>query len=60
MNHELLQICSIIIYCFSKKKNLSEFELLAYEQVCRTTEVVFKIIRKSLEEVENESEDYQG
>ncbi len=53
----VLQSCTAIICTFVDRKPLQEFELLAYEQACRTLESVLKDFR-SVWEIPNESEDY--
>lgn len=53
----ILQVSVDTIVMFSQKQNLSEYEFLAYEQACRTIEVLLKshrmIWEKQLDELEN-------
>lgn len=53
----LIQTCTLVIYTFANKSPLQEFELLAYEQACRTLESVLTDFRKNWES-SNESENY--
>jgi hypothetical protein len=39
---EIIKSCAVIISVFSKKKFLTEYELFAYEQACRTMESVLR------------------
>lgn len=53
----VLQICAAVVCKFANKAPLQEFELLAYEQACRTLESVLCDFRKTWE-TRNESENY--
>lgn len=41
--------CIYVLDIFSEKQPLQEFELLAYEQACRTLETVLKDFRETWE-----------
>ncbi|KKK52343.1 hypothetical protein LCGC14_3105870 [marine sediment metagenome] len=53
----VIQVCATLVCKFSDKKSLQEFELLAYEQACRTLESVLGDFRKTWEAT-NEFENY--
>ncbi len=50
--------CIAIIHNFSNKQSLQEFELLTYEQACRTLETVLKDFRE-VWETQNELGDFK-
>lgn len=54
----LLKNCTEIICSFANKNFLQEFELLAYEQACRTLESILKDFRQTWEVLNDESDDY--
>lgn len=53
----LIQTCTLVVHTFANKGPLQEFELLAYEQACRTLESLLSDFRKNWENT-NESENY--
>lgn len=56
---ELLRLCTAVICTFGSNRTLREFELLAYEQACRTLETVLRDHRKIWENETDEFESYQ-
>ena len=59
MNMQEFFMASVaLILTFSKKPNLQEFELLAYEQACRAAETILRETREVFNE--RELENYQG
>ena len=55
---DIIKTCTALVIIFNKKKNLCEFELLAYEQVCRILETTLKNLREEQED-NYEFESYQ-
>lgn len=55
----VIQTCTAIVCTFAVKKPLQEFELLAYEQACRTLESVLADFRSNWE-TSNEFGNYTG
>jgi len=56
---EILKLCAAIICAFDRTKPQREFEVLAYEQACRTLEVVLRDFLQVWESDTNELESYQ-
>ena len=56
---EILKLCTAIICAFDKNTPQREFEVLAYEQACRTLEIVLKDFCKVWEMDTDELESYQ-
>ena len=56
---EILKLCTAVICVFDKTKPQREFEVLAYEQACRTLQVVLKGFCEVWEKDTNELESYQ-
>ena len=54
----VVQSCVAVVCMYANKQPLREFEVLAYEQACRTLESVLKDFR-NFWEVTNEAENYQ-
>lgn len=56
---QITRACLIIVCRYADKGTLQEFELLMYEQACRTLESVLKDFRKTWENA-NEFENHPG
>lgn len=54
----VVQTCAALVCTLADKKPLQEFEVLAYEQACRTLESVLKDFR-NFWEMTDEAESYQ-
>lgn len=55
----IIELCMVIICTFAKRENtLQEFELLVYEQACRTIEELLKNTRKEWRVEIDEFENY--
>lgn len=44
---EILQLCTAIMCLYHDKSNLTEFEMLVYEQACRLSEDILKEVREA-------------